>query len=173
MIFEWICGYLYIEILQKSLILGGLLHPSSSRSTIERPAKKIRKIRVCGECRGGWRTDSHRKSTLVARQPPYTHRKPGFFMLLMTLCIFFKLFSLFHRSILPLIWTQIKEFREILVFFKLLSRRNCIDVIFTNFIFFVLSGVVIHGHITKNIEYFRISCDLLPASKGFFKVIYT
>ena len=52
MIFEGICGYLCIEILQKSLVLGGLLHPSSSRSTIERPAKKIRKIRVCGECRG-------------------------------------------------------------------------------------------------------------------------
>ena len=32
------------------------------------------------------------------------------------------------------------------------------------------SGIVIHGHLTKNHEDFQISCHLLPASKGFSKI---
>ena len=51
--------------------------------------------------------------------------------------------------------------------------QNCMTEIlkvFFNFVFFVWSGIVIHGHLTKNHEDFQISCHLLPASKGFSKI---
>ena len=82
-------------------------------------------------------------------------------------------FHLFCPSILPLILSDFGDFCFFRVFFWLFSRQNCmteiLKVFFFNFVFFVWSGIVIHGHLTKNHEDFQISCHLLPASKGFSK----
>ena len=56
-----------------------------------------------------------------------------------------------------------------MVFNAKLHDRN-FESFFFNFVFFVWSGIVIHGHLTKNHEDFQISCHLLPASKGFSKI---
>ena len=87
---------------------------------------------------------------------------------------FFKQFSPFlsidftFNSIIFWRFLLFKSF-FLIVFKAKLHDRN-FESFFFNFVFFVWSGIVIHGHLTKKHEDFQISCHLLPASKGFSKI---
>ena len=82
-------------------------------------------------------------------------------------------FHLFCPLILPLILSNFENFAFLEFFSDCFQCKIAWEKFWkfiSNFVFFVWSGIVIHGHLTKNHEDFQISCHLLPASKGFSKI---